>query len=62
MTDVGQDGDNVLLDDEDRLCFIDPIIGFKRPLQDVLGAPNEHDIVERLLTSLLNCPASLTHE
>ena len=33
VTDVGQDGDNVLLDDEGQLRFIDPIIGFKKPLQ-----------------------------
>jgi len=32
VTDVGQDGDNVLLDDEGMLRFIDPIIGFKSPL------------------------------
>ncbi len=29
MTDVGQDGDNVLLDDDGALRFIDPIVGFK---------------------------------
>lgn len=52
VTDVGQDGDNVLLDDEDRLRFIDPIIGFKRPLLDVLNDSDEHGVVERLLTSL----------
>ena len=32
VTDVGQDGDNVLLDDSGDLRFIDPIIGFKQPL------------------------------
>ena len=32
VTDVGQDGDNVLLDDNGELRFIDPIIGFKQPL------------------------------
>ena len=37
MTDVGQDGDNVLLDDDNNLRFIDPIIGFKQPLQDCLA-------------------------
>lgn len=36
VTDVGQDGDNVLLDDEGDLRFIDPIIGFKQPLQNLL--------------------------
>ena len=29
VTDVGQDGDNVLLDDDGALRFIDPIVGFK---------------------------------
>lgn len=29
VTDVGQDSDNVLLGDDDKLYFIDPIIGFK---------------------------------
>jgi len=29
VTDVGQDGDNVLLDDDGILRFIDPIVGFK---------------------------------
>lgn len=37
VTDVGQDGDNVLLDDDNKLRFIDPIIGFKQPLQDRLA-------------------------
>lgn len=32
VTDVGQDGDNVLLDDDGKLRFIDPIVGFKPPL------------------------------
>ena len=32
VTDVGQDGDNVLMDDNQHLRFIDPIIGFKQPL------------------------------
>ncbi len=38
VTDVGQDGDNVLLDDNDQLRFIDPILGFKQPLQQKLSA------------------------
>lgn len=37
VTDVGQDGDNVLLDDDQQLRFIDPIIGFKQPLMDCLS-------------------------
>ena len=32
VTDVGQDGDNVLLDDDGAIRFIDPIVGFKSPL------------------------------
>ena len=32
VTDVGQDGDNVLMDDDWHLRFIDPIIGFKQPI------------------------------
>ena len=36
VTDVGQDGDNVLLDDDGMLRFIDPIIGFKKPLLNLL--------------------------
>ena len=37
VTDVGQDGDNVLLDDAGLLRFIDPIIGFKPPLLEALA-------------------------
>ena len=36
VTDVGQDGDNVLLDDDNAIRFIDPIIGFKLPLLQYL--------------------------
>ena len=32
VTDVGQDGDNVLMDDDNAIRFIDPIIGFKQSL------------------------------
>ena len=38
VTDVGQDGDNVLLDDNGQLRFIDPILGFKQPLPQKLSA------------------------
>ena len=38
VTDVGQDGDNVLLDDNGELRFIDPILGFKQPLLQELSA------------------------
>jgi hypothetical protein len=38
VTDVGQDGDNVLLDDNLHLRFIDPIIGFKKPLLSKLSS------------------------
>jgi len=37
VTDVGQDGDNVLVDDDGYLRFIDPIIGFKAPLVQKLA-------------------------
>ena len=36
VTDVGQDGDNVLLGDDNKLYFIDPIIGFKAPAREVI--------------------------
>ena len=38
VTDVGQDGDNVLLDDNGQLRFIDPILGFKQSLFQKLSA------------------------
>ena len=38
VTDVGQDGDNVLVDDNGELKFIDPILGFKQPLLQKLSA------------------------
>lgn len=38
VTDVGQDGDNVLMDDNQHLRFIDPIIGFKEPLLSKLSS------------------------
>ncbi len=41
VTDVGQDGDNVLLDDDGMLRFIDPIIGFKKPLLNLLTSALE---------------------
>ena len=40
VTDVGQDGDNVLLDDSGILRFIDPIVGFKEPAQKMLADPS----------------------
>ena len=43
VTDVGQDGDNVLLDDAGVLRFIDPIIGFKPPLLGKLADATAHD-------------------
>lgn len=38
VTDVGQDGDNVLLDDDGNLRFIDPIIGFKPSFLQLLSS------------------------
>lgn len=53
VTDVGQDGDNVLLDDEQHLRFIDPIIGFKQPLQETLSGNSAFDCdVEGLVFDL----------
>ena len=50
VTDVGQDGDNVLLDDDGNLCFIDPIIGFKpRLLQPLLSALADDLAVKELV-------------
>ena len=43
VTDVGQDGDNVLLGDDDKLYFIDPIIGFKVPARELIN-----DFIENL--------------
>ena len=43
VTDVGQDGDNVLLDDDGALRFIDPIVGFKPPLLPRLKSALESD-------------------
>ena len=43
VTDVGQDDDNVLVDDENRIRFIDPIIGFKSSLQELLMYALESD-------------------
>lgn len=43
VTDIGQDSDNVLVDDDGRLRFIDPIIGFKQPLQKLLNTEIESD-------------------
>ena len=50
VTDVGQDSDNVLLDDDGRLRFIDPILGFKPPLQDKLS---DISSVERKVADLV---------
>lgn len=35
ITDVGAEGDNVLIDDSETLYFIDPIIKFKKPAFEV---------------------------
>ncbi len=47
---VGQDGDNVLLDDDRHLRFIDPIIGFKHPLLAMLSKSLETDAEVDALT------------
>ncbi len=55
VTDVGQDSDNVLLDDDGRLRFIDPILGFKQPLLDKLSdiSTLEHEI-DNLIYGILS--------
>jgi len=53
VTDVGQDGDNVLLDDEGTLRFIDPIIGFKSPLlQRLSDSTMQESEIEQLVNGL----------
>ena len=53
VTDVGQDGDNVLIDDEGAIRFIDPIIGFKSPLLPLLnGAIESEDRIAALVNGL----------
>lgn len=55
VTDVGQDSDNVLVDDAGRLRFIDPIIGFKPPLLKCLKETLVDDsAVDRLITCIAN--------
>jgi len=54
VTDVGQDGDNVLVDDEEFLRFIDTLIGLKGQLRHLLSAyvgdpkAAENEIVSKL--------------
>ena len=58
VTDVGQDGDNVLLDDDDNLRFIDPIIGFEQPLLGLLSSMLESESkVNELLSSIYSLSA-----
>ena len=53
VTDVGQDGDNVLLDDDNAIRFIDPIIGFKPSLLPYLkDALNSDENVLTLVNKL----------
>lgn len=53
VTDVGQDGDNVLLDDDGAIRFIDPIIGFKSPLLPRLeSAIGSEDVIPALINDL----------
>lgn len=37
ITDVEASGDNVFIDGEGAICFIDPIIKFKKPAQEVIN-------------------------
>lgn len=53
VTDVGQDGDNVLLDDDGALRFIDPIVGFKSLLLPQLkGALESEDGITALVNDI----------
>ena len=53
VTDVGQDGDNVLLDDDGTIRFIDPIVGFRPPLLPRLeGALESTDVITALVNDL----------
>lgn len=57
VTDVGQDGDNVLVDDAGELRFIDPIIGFKPPLIPLLDEALVNDTgADTLVRCLLGVP------
>ncbi len=57
VTDVGQDGDNVLVDDAGDLRFIDPIVGFKPPLLPLLDAALDNDTgADALVRVLLGVP------
>lgn len=50
VTDIGQDSDNVLQDADGNLFFIDPIIGFRKPLCELLDSLNGS---EELVKSLV---------
>ena len=53
VTDVGQDGDNVLLDDDGAIRFIDPIVGFKSPLLPRLKSAVESEVgIQALVNDL----------
>lgn len=53
VTDVGEDGDNVLLDDDNAIRFIDPIIGFKQSLVALFPAVMKSDDSVKDLVSRL---------
>lgn len=38
VTDVGEHGDNVLVNDNGEVCFIDPLIRLKKPAREVIAA------------------------
>ena len=58
VTDVGQDSDNVLLDDDGNLRFIDPIIGFEQPLLVLLSSALESESsVNELLSAIYSLSA-----
>jgi len=53
VTDVGQDGDNVLLDDDNAIRFIDPIIGFKQQIVGCLSDALKVDDAVKVLVGKL---------
>jgi len=59
VTDVGQDGDNVLVDDDACLRFIDPIISFKSTIHQALWNSLDSDAaVEELVNRLYDLSAA----
>lgn len=45
ITDIGQSSDNVFVDDNGNLLFIDPIIRLKRPAKEVIKYLEDHPFI-----------------